>query len=222
MYFCNPNANRTMKLKLLILSLLSVLLFSCQDDAAQRKIEQEKQAKKSEAIFNTISNGWIFNIAPVNPATQSKINSWNEWRVFLNEINQKPKSSIGAFQKKAKVLSQKVVELNNNIPVEFNKPQVKARISVITTKVKSMDLFIHLNQIPDNKVVKLVGEINMEIEYLQLQLEEIVTRSMIPREEGEPDLIKMKDTARAIPSAPEVPVQGQTKGLINSKLFQKK
>jgi hypothetical protein len=85
-----------------------------------------------------------------------------------------------------------------------------------------MDLFIHLNQIPDNKVVKLVGEINMEIEYLQLQLEEIVTRSQIPREEGEPDLIKMKDTARAIPSAPEVPVQGQTKGLINSKLFQKK
>lgn len=205
-----------MKLKLIVLFIFSLILFSCQDDTAQRKIEQEKQSRKNDIIFDNINKGWAFNIAPLNPATQSKINNWSEWRTFLNEVNQKPKSSIGAFQKKTKVLSQKVVELNNNIPSEFNKPQVKARITVITTKVKSMDLFIHLNKIPDNKVVKLLGEINMEIEYLQLQLNEIVTRSQIPKEEGEPDLIKMKDTARAIPSTPQV--QGQK---IN-KLFQKK
>jgi hypothetical protein len=125
-----------------------------------------------------------------------------EWRNFLIEINQKPKSTLGAFQKKATTLSKKVVDLNNNIPEEFNKPQVKARIAVITTKVKSMDLFIHLNQIPAVKVVKLIGDINMEIEYLQLQLEEIVKRSQIPKEEGEPDFVKMRDTTRAIPNTP--------------------
>ena len=63
-------------------------------------------------------------------------------------------------------------------------------------------MFIHLNQIPDDKIVKLVDEINVEIDYLQLQMEEIVQRSLIPREEGEPDFQKMKDTTRAIPNMP--------------------
>jgi len=63
-----------------------------------------------------------------------------------------------------------------------------------------MDLFIHLNQIPSSKVVKLISEINTEIDYFQLQLEEIVKRSQIPMEEGEEDIIRMKDTTRAIPN----------------------
>ena len=191
-----------MKIKIVFLSLISFLALSCQEDAAQRKIEQEREAKKNDAIFNNINRGWIFDIVPLESTTQSKINNWNEWRTFLNEINQKPKSSISAFQKKAKVLSSKVVELNNNIPIEFNKPQIKSRIAVVTTKVKSLDLYINLSAIQDKKVVKLASEINREIEYLQLQLEEIVIRSQIPKEEGEPDLIRMKDTTRAIPNLP--------------------
>jgi hypothetical protein len=182
------------------------MLFSCQNDNKERLIEQKREAKKKEVIFNNISNGWVFNILPVDPTTQSKINSWTEWRNFLSEINQKPKSSISAFQKKASILSKKAVDLNNNIPSEFSKPQVRSRIMVVITKIKSMDLFIHLNQIPDTKVVKLVSEINMEIQYLQLQMEEIVRRSQIPMEEGEQDIIRMKDTSRAIPTvAPIIP-----------------
>lgn len=179
-----------------------LVLASCQNDNTTLIIEQQKEAKKKEVVFNNINRGWVFNIAPVEPGTQSRINNWMEWRNFLTEINQKPKSTIGAFQKKSKALSVKVMELNNNIPLEFNKPQIKARIAVITTKIKSLDLFIHLNQIPDSKVVKLIGEINMEVEYLQLQMEEIVKRSLIPKEEGEPDFVKMRDTTRAIPNTP--------------------
>jgi hypothetical protein len=122
------------------------------------------------------------------------------WRNFITEINQKPKSTIGAFQKKASALSKKVMDLNETMPSEFNKPQIKARIAVLTTKIKSMDLFIHLDQIPSSKVVKLISEINTEIDYFQLQLEEIVTKSKIPMEEGEEDIIRMKDTTRAIPN----------------------
>lgn len=192
-----------MKLKSLCLVLV-IMLFSCQNDNKERLIEQKKEAKKKEVIFNNINNGWNFKILPVDPTTQSKINSWTEWRNFLSEINQKPKSSIGAFQKKASILSKKATDLNNNIPSEFSKPQVRSRIMVVITKIKSMDLFIHLNQIPDTKVVKLISEINMEIQYLQLQMEEIVRRSQIPMEEGEQDIIRMKDTTRAIPSPPVV------------------
>lgn len=191
-----------MKLKITFLLLLSVLLFSCKDDTAERLIEQKKEAKKKEVIFNNINNGWVFTQPQLESVTQSRVNQWMEWRNFLTEINQKPKSSIGAFQKKASALSKKVVELNNNIPVLFNRPQVKSRITVLITKVKAMDLFIHLNQIPDAKVVQHVKDINQEIVSLQMQLEEIIRRSQIPREAGEPDFVKMKDTSRAIPSKP--------------------
>jgi len=175
---------------------------SCQNDNSSLLIEQQKEAKKKEAIFNTINRGWEFDIAPMDPQTMARIGTWNEWRNFLREINQKPKSTLSAFQKKATVLVAKSNELLLGVPQEFNKPQVRARIMVINTKLKSMDLYIHLNQIPDDKVVQLVGEVNTEIEYLQLQLEEIVQRSLIPREEGEPDFQKMKDTTRAIPNTP--------------------
>jgi hypothetical protein len=188
-----------MKLKSIYLFLFSILLFSCQNDNKTLVLEQLKEAQKKEEVFKTINRGWFFEIAPVEPVTQSKINGWMEWRNFITEINQKPKSTIGAFQKKASILSKKVVDLNSGIPGEFNKPQIKARIAVLTTKVKSLDLFIHLNQIPSGKVVKLIGEINTEIDFFQLQLEEIVKKSQIPMEEGESDIIKMKDTTRAIP-----------------------
>lgn len=180
----------------------SVLWMSCQNDNSTLLIEQQKEAKKKEAIFNTINRGWEFDIAPMDPQTMARISTWNEWRNFLREINQKPKSTLSAFQKKAGVLVAKSNELILGVPYEFNKPQVRARIMVINTKLKSLDLYIHLNQIPDDKVVKLVGEINTEIEYLQLQLEEIVQRSLIPREEGEPDFKLMQDTTRAIPNTP--------------------
>jgi len=168
-------------------------------------LNNKEKPKKNETIFNNINRGWVFEILPIEPDTQSKINSWMEWRNFINEINQKPKSSIAAFQKKSSVLVKKVSDLNNTIPVFFAKPQIKSRITVLTTKVKSLDLFIHLNQIPDAKVVKLVSEINMEIEYLQLQMEEMVTLSKIPMEDGEEDIIRMKDTSRAIPTIPNAP-----------------
>ena len=195
-----------MKFKIIYFLLVTLLFVSCKNDSDLRVIEQQKEAKKKEVIFNNINKGWIFSINQLEPTTQSKINRWVEWRAFLTEINQKPKSSISAFQKKSVALSKKVVDLNNNIPLEFNKPQIKSRITAVTTKIKTLDLYIHLNQIPDEKVIKLIADANIEIRALQLQMEEIVRRSLIPREVGEPDYIQMKDTSRAIPNT-SFPIQ---------------
>lgn len=183
--------------------LLALLLFSCQDDPKARAMEQEKEAKKSEAIFNRINSGWNFNSLPSNEASRSLTANWAEWRVFLNELGQKPKSSISAFQQKAKTLSKRAIELNNNIPIKYNLPEVKSRVALITTKVNMINLYIHLNQIPDNKIVELVKEINVELGSLNNQLEEIKRRSEIKMEEGEADMIRMLDTARAIPNSSE-------------------
>lgn len=188
-----------MKKTIYSIFLLCGFCISCQKENDTRFIEQENEAKKNAVIFNNINKGWIFAIAPVAPSTQSKISRWMEWRTFLTEINQKPKSTIGAFQKKAAQLSKKAIDLNNNIPLEFNKPQIKSRITAVTTKIKLLDMYIHLNQIPDAKILKIITDTNIEITSLQLQMQEIVRRSEIPREAGEPDYIKIQDTTRAIP-----------------------
>lgn len=185
-------------------ALLIVVLFSsCQEDPKIRLIQQEKEAKKREAIFNTINNGWNFSWQPTTETARSLTIQWAEWRLFLNELGQKPKSSIGAFQQKAKALSKRALELNNNIPINYNLPEVKSRISVITTKVNAINLYIHLDQIPDQKIVQLVKEINAELNSMNAQLEEVKRKKEIKMEDGESDMIRMLDTTRAIPSSSE-------------------
>ncbi len=189
-----------MKLKFVYVFLVATLLLSCQDDNKERILEQQKEAKKKEVIFNNINAAWQFNIPNMEPGAQAVASGWTEWRDFVTEINMKPKSTIGAFQRKSSTLSKKVTDLNNNIPYKYNLPAIKSRISVLTTKVKTLDLFIHLNQIPDNKVIAILRDINTEITSLQMQMQEIVRKSQIPDEEYESDIIRMKDTSRAIPN----------------------
>jgi hypothetical protein len=194
-----------MKLQITVLLMAFLLLFSCQDNKKQRLIENAKDAKKKETIFNNINKGWNFNTNPINPPSQGLVAMWPEWRIFFLELKNKPKSTIGAFQKKAKELSKKVAELNNNIPMAYNKPEVKSRIAVLISKINSLNLFINLDEIPDQKVVALVTEINIQLISLQSQLDEIVRKSTIPKEEGESDLIQMLDTSRAIPNRQILP-----------------
>ena len=126
--------------------------------------------------------------------------SWTEFRQFLEELGQKPGKTLVSYQKKAVELSKKVVLLNNNIPYQFQQPQIKSRIGTLITKVRLLDLFIHLDAIPDKKVVVLISEINAELVSLQRQMDKITEKSKIPVEEGESDMLRMLDTTRAIPN----------------------
>ncbi|MDI5886998.1 MAG: hypothetical protein Q8R22_07655 [Flavobacterium sp.] len=193
-----------MKYKIAVFFSLVFLLLSCKNDNQKRIAENKKEMQKREVIFKNIEKGWVFYDTPVTEASEKSIASWNEWRIFLAELALKPKKTIGAFQQKSKALSKKVMALNTNIPYEYNKPQIKSRISTLITKVRLLDLFIHLDNIPDKKVTLLVSEINLELVSLQRQMDKIVEKSRIPLEEGESDLLKMMDTTRAIPNTPVI------------------
>ncbi|MBP6181298.1 hypothetical protein [Flavobacterium sp.] len=191
-----------MKYNIAVFFSLVFILFSCQNDNQKRIAENKKEIKKREIIFKNIDKGWVFYDTPITEASEKSIATWNELRMFLAELAQKPKKTIGAFQQKSKALSKKAMALNENIPYDFSKPQIKSRISTVITKVRLLDLFIHLDNIPDKKVTQLVAEINLELVSLQRQMDKIVEKSKIPVEEGESDLLKMMDTARAIPNIP--------------------
>ena len=149
-----------MKYRIALFLLLIFVLQSCQNENEKRLAENAKEAKKKEKIFNNINKGWTFIDEPINEVSEENIKNWAEWRDFLKEIGDKPRKTIGAFQKKSAAISKKAMALNNNIPTQFNQPQIKSRISILITKIKMLDLFIHLNTIPDDKVVFLIQEIN--------------------------------------------------------------
>ena len=193
-----------MKYRVIVFFFLVFLLMSCKNDNQKRIAENKKEMQKREVIFKNIEKGWVFYDTPVTEASEKSIASWNEWRIFLAELALKPKKTIGAFQQKSKALSKKVMALNDNIPYEYNKPQIKSRISTLITKVRLLDLFIHLDNIPDKKVALLVSEINLELVSLQRQMDKITEKSKIPLEEGESELMKMMDTTRAIPNTPTI------------------
>jgi hypothetical protein len=86
--------------------------------------------------------------------------------------------------------------LKNNVPAFFNKPQVRARMGVLITKIKSLYTYINIETIPDKKVIAIIGEITHEMTALQNQFDEIVRISEIPKEEGEQEMLKALDTTR--------------------------
>jgi len=167
-----------------------VVLFSCQDDSNKRQQDIARNDKKNEQIFSKIDKAWDFTIAPSSPTVQNLAGNWTEWRLFKNELEQKPKSSIGAFKQKARTLSKKVTELNSNIPSVFDKPEIRSRLMTLGTKIKSLDLYINLDYIPQEKVLKLIPEVNYELASLQGQMEKIVKKSQIRLEEGEAEMIR--------------------------------
>jgi hypothetical protein len=188
-----------MKKELIGLVALLILTIGCKNDDNQRAIEQEKDIKKKELVFENINKDWNFNVPTLNPQTQVLLNNWVEWRLFKEDINRKPKSSIGAFQQKSKSLSKKITDLSLAIPPTIATTAVKSRISVLTTQIKMLELYMNLQQIPYEKVKLLVPEINLGIASLNAQFEEINRKQQIPLEKGESDMIRMLDTARAIP-----------------------
>ncbi len=190
-----------MQNKIIAFLFMIFALSSCEKENQKRLVENKKEMEKRELVFSKIEKAWVFIDTPINTTSESIMGSWNDFRMFLEELAQKPKKTIGAFQKKSAELSKKVMVLNNSVPFPFDKPQIKSRIATLATKVRLLDLFIHLDNIPDKKVVRLIAEINNELVSLQRQMNKIDEKSKIPMEEGENEMLMMLDTTRAIPSS---------------------
>lgn len=172
---------------------------SCSDES-QRIAEMQRDQKKQAEVYSIVQKAWQFDAQPINATSQSLVSDWPEWRELLAELSQKPQSSIGAFRKKARTMSQKIEKLSSKIPLKYNIPPVRSRILVLQTKINALDLYINLADIPSDKVMASIKDINTELRSLQMQLDEIVRRDLIPMEEGESDMIKLLDTTRAVPT----------------------
>lgn len=179
--------------------LLLLVVFSCKDNDIVHALEIKKAMTQKELVFTTINKSWNFNAQTLSPEAQAMINNWNDYRLFTSELYQKPKGTIGAYQTKTKSLVQKVDVLYNTIPNNINKPQIRARLIAIITKVKVLHTFLNLDKIPEQKVVVLITYLNVELTAFHNQIEEIVRRGKILKEEGEQEMLNSLITAK--PSA---------------------
>jgi hypothetical protein len=184
------------RLSLFLIFLLSAVVFSCQDDEKQRQAETIRAARQNDSILKIISSHWKFDVPPPTPKVQMRISTWNEWQQFRSELAQKPTGGIGAYKQKTKNLVNKADQLRNNIPLMFNKPQVRARLGVLITKIKQMYTFLNLEVIQDKKVLQFIDEVTKETAAVQDQLDEIVRISEIPKEIGEEEMLRALDTTR--------------------------
>ncbi|HEU4495615.1 MAG TPA: hypothetical protein VFR70_01050 [Flavobacterium sp.] len=213
-----------MRINFYFLIALFLLFASCKNDESARLEANARDTQKKDQIFADISKAWNLKAPALSPNVQNKLKDWAEWRLFLSELNQKPKSSIGAFQQKARALSRKVTDLANGMPPAFDKPEVLSRIMALSTKIKSLELFINLSNINEDKVLKLIPEINAELASLEAQMEEIVKKSEIRLEDGEAEMLRSiaRDSLGRIqapqtpPSDLQAPGSGRRQGAVIS------
>lgn len=191
----------TVRFLLLFVSLVTFL--GCKDDSAERLAANKKDLEKKDAIFNAINNAWRFRTIQPQAKSQSLIANWEELRLLLLELNQKPKSTIGAFQKKAIDLTKKADAVYNSVPPTLQIPEFKSRFLVLLNQFRTLELFITLDDIPQQKVIAVIEEVNKQLASIEIQLDEYIRKSEVPMEQGESDMIRMLDTSRAAKNIPK-------------------
>lgn len=193
-----------MKIRVLIILFFITFSYSCQDDNEQRLIQHQKDLAKSDVAFKKISSAWNFRKMNLAPHSQNVIKDWTLWHLFLTELHQKPTSSIDAFQKKSKILSKKADELSKTIPKNILSPEFKSRFAVLLTKFNSLEMYLNLKDIPAEKVIDILSDINLQLAAIELQINEMVRKSEIKTEQGESEMIRLLDTTRAAKNAPKI------------------
>ncbi|AXG73872.1 hypothetical protein DVK85_06310 [Flavobacterium arcticum] len=180
----------------IITTFLSFTLLSCQDDEKQQLAETRKAEQRNDSIVKVVSSNWHFNVPPLTEKVKERIAGWNEWERFSNELSQKPTGTLTAYKQKAENLINKVAEVKTSIPPFFDKPQVRGRLTVLDTKIKSLYTYMVLDVVQCDKVLLLIAEITEETTALQKQFDEIIRLSEIPKEIGEEQMLRARDTTR--------------------------
>jgi hypothetical protein len=168
-------------------------LLSCTENPKENSV---KAAEKNAAVFASISKKWKFEFPKTNAMIQTTLNEWNEWSQFKSELEQKPKTSLLAFQMKIGNVAIKSDSLDLTVPKELNNPQVRSRLVTLKTKINALDTYINLQEIPEKKVFGLISDINSELKGVYGQWEEIYIKKAIPKEIGEEEMLKALDTTR--------------------------
>ena len=183
-----------------LVSFLALLCFcvACNQAPDTQKEDRKKQLAKDQEAFQAIEKAWVFDPSVLYPETQSFTGGWNSLVAFRNFLVQKPKTSLQAFKEKAKTLHEKSLLRTDDIPQGLQKQEIFSRVHVIQTECKNLEMYLALQQVPVKEVNYTVVQLNQAIIDLENRINEMHTKSKIPLEKGELEMLqRLKDTSRA-------------------------
>lgn len=182
---------------------------SCKDDDSKRIAEQQRYQEKRTQMLNNISRAWSFREMQLSPRSQELVSDWAQWRLFFSELSNTPTGTIEAFQKKSKDLTRKADDLFQSLPPDFQIIELKSRFLVLLNYFRSIEMFVNLDDIPEQKVMLLIQETNQQLASIELQMEEMFRKKDIKLEAGEADMLRMLDTSRAVREIPKNVLDGE-------------
>lgn len=183
-------------MKFYLTLIILVVLCGCKKTTSDTYSLNEEQVRRQDSLFNNVNQKWVFERPEIPKNVQDKINEWKEWHDLLEEISSKPLSSLSAFRQEAENLTALGEKLSVSVPEGFNNHAVQSRIALLNTHLQNLDMYMQLDLIPDKKISEILANINKSTQSIVNQMEEILLKKSIPREEGEENLYQNIDTVR--------------------------
>jgi hypothetical protein len=187
----------------LVLLLVAGIFSSCKEDDSKRVAEQQRYQEKRSQVLTNISRAWKFRKMQLSPRSQELVQDWAQWRLFFSELNNTPTGTIEAFQKKSKDLTRKADDLFQTLPEGVQIVELRSRFLVLLNYFRSLEMFVSLDEIPEQKVMLLIQEINQQLSSIELQMEEMHRKKDIKMEAGEAEMLRLLDTSRAVKEIPK-------------------
>lgn len=176
---------------------LTLLTTSCKDEEKFEKEQEIKIAQHNDSVYAFLQNNWKFTVPTASNELEPLLEEWNSWQEFKQELQLKPVSTIGAFQKKADVLTQKLTSLAfQKFPNELNLPDVKARLALLQTSLNNLHMFITVEPIEIDRTKKDIKMVNNSLKVLFEQMEENLIKKKFPKEMGEDEMIEAMSSER--------------------------
>lgn len=187
----------------LVVLLVAGIITSCKEDDSKRVAEQERYQEKRTQVLTNISRAWKFREIQLSPRSQELVQDWAQWRLFFSELSNTPTGTIEAFQKKSKDLTRKADDMFQTLPEGMQIVELRSRFLVLLNYFRSLEMFVNLDEIPEQKVMLLIQEINQQLSSIELQMEEMHRKKDIKMEAGEAEMLRLLDTSRAVKEIPK-------------------
>lgn len=183
-------------MKYLFISILFLALFtSCnKKNATTTAVTTSKVSQDS--LVRSIHKKWQFKVIVPNNTVATKINNWDAWNNFSNELTIKPNASIISLKRKATSLVEKAAVLKTTIPEMYNKAEVKARLALLETNIQTLDMLLELEPLNVKEINSLLTAIQKNTNSVLNQFNEFEIKAKIPKETGEDQLMQTIDTVK--------------------------
>lgn len=177
--------------------LTCLLLFSCQEKDKMQQSLKDRALLHQDSVFNFLEDSWHFTLKQPSSELNQILEQWKIWQEFTQELEIKPVTSIRAFQNQIKVIDNKLQSLIYlKYPEQLDTADIKARITVLSTSLKNLNMFLHLQHIEIDKIQYALDQVNENLDILMTQMQNNLSKPTLHTPNSTSDVELLLDTVR--------------------------